>query len=432
MKRPVLILGSVPRITVPIARSLHAHGVPVEVASFSAVEAPPWSRAVSDFIRLPVPRPNSGEDHQSSSIETLTRLISNRGYDLLIPANDTALAFIADHEEALRGSLYLACPPARVVQKVLDKSLTLEAAREAGIRTPSSYRIANGAELEAQAAHLQFPLVAKPLDKSDESTFKVRYYESYESLHQALPAVNRGAGDQLGGQLLLQEFAAGEGVGVEVLMHHAEPVAIFQHRRLKEFPASGGVAAVAVSEEPEPLLVDQALALLRALEWDGVAMVEFRYDRARRQSSLLEVNGRYWGTLALAIHAGLDFPWYQWQIAHGERPDVPVRYSVGRRWRWSAGYLSRWHDLAKDCVANLLKPSVDIKESGLKQAGRAGFGLKEFVPSWADLSAADAVWDRNDPMPAVGELLRTLKDLAASDIKGITRKFSQVRSRPHS
>ena len=75
MKRPVLILGSVPRITVPIARSLHAHGVPVEVASFSAVEVPPWSRAVSDFIRLP----GSGEDHLPSIVEALTRLISKRG-----------------------------------------------------------------------------------------------------------------------------------------------------------------------------------------------------------------------------------------------------------------------------------------------------------------------------------------------------------------
>jgi predicted ATP-grasp superfamily ATP-dependent carboligase len=432
MKRPVLILGSVPRITVPIARSLHGHGVPVEVASFSAVEAPPWSRAVSDFIRLPGSGPGSGEEHRSSIVEALTRLISKRGYDLLIPANDTALAFVAQHEATLRSLLYLACPPARVVQRVLDKSLTLEAAREAGVRTPLSYRIANATELEVRAADLQFPLVAKPLDKGDESSFKVRYYETYESIHQALAAVNRTTDDQLGGKLLLQEFVQGEGVGVELLMHNAEPVAIFQHRRLKEFPASGGVAAVAVAEAPEPLLVDQALALLRALEWDGVAMVEFRYDRARRHSSLLEVNGRYWGTLALAIHAGLDFPWYQWQIAHGEKPDVPLRYSVGMRWRWSAGYLSRWHDLAKDSAANLFKPSAGIKESAVKPGGAKKLGMKEFVPSWADIDAADALWNGNDPMPAIGELLRTLKDLAASDVKGITRKFSPVPSRTHS
>jgi predicted ATP-grasp superfamily ATP-dependent carboligase len=109
-----------------------------------------------------------------------------------------------------------------------------------------------------------------------------------------------------------------------VLIHEGEPVAIFQHRRLKEVPASGGAAAVAIAEPPELTLVDQALALLRALEWEGVAMFEFRYDRAQRRGFLMEVNGRYWGTVALAIHSGMDFPWYEWQIAHGEKPLVPV------------------------------------------------------------------------------------------------------------
>src|SRR3984885_5393428 len=421
MKRPVLILGSVPRITIPIARSLHAHDVPVEVASFSAVEPPPWSRAVADFNRLPL---STEEDSSPALLESLTRLISKRGYDMLIPANDTALAFISLHDERLRESLYVACPPARVVQRVLNKSVTLEVARGAGIPTPSTYRISNSGELEALSSQLRFPVVAKPCDKSDEMDFKVRYFQTYESLRRALVA-----DDQLGGKLLLQEFAHGEGVGIEVLIHHGEPVAIFQHRRLKEFPASGGVAAVAIAEPLEPILVDQALALLRALEWDGVAMVEFRYDRARHQSSLLEVNGRYWGTLALPIQAGLDFPWYEWQLAHGEKPDVRLDYSRGARWSWSAGYLSRWHDLARDSLrtgfqhrAGLGESSLGesgIGEFGAKQFGVQEFGLRKLIPSFADLSARDALWDTADPMPAIGELLRTVKELAMSDVKGI-------------
>jgi predicted ATP-grasp superfamily ATP-dependent carboligase len=424
MKRPVLILGSVPRITIPIARSLHAHDVPVEVASFSAVEPPPWSRAVADFNRLPL----STEDDQSTALlESLTRLISKRGYDMLIPANDTALAFISQHDARLRESLYVACPPARVVERILNKSLTLEVAHGAGIPTPSTYRISNSGELEALSSQLRFPLVAKPCDKSDEMDFKVRYFQTYESLHQAL-----AADKELGGKLLLQEFAQGDGVGIEVLIHHGEAVAIFQHRRLKEFPASGGVAAVALAEPLEPILVDQALALLRALEWDGVAMVEFRYDRARHQSSLLEVNGRYWGTLALPIQAGLDFPWYEWQLAHGEKPDVSVNYSAGARWRWSAGYLSRWHDLARDSVRNQFQHRADIAEFGSKQSEVKEFGLRELIPSFADLSARDALWDTADPMPAIGELLRTVKDLAASDVKGIMRKLSPDRHRSRS
>jgi predicted ATP-grasp superfamily ATP-dependent carboligase len=409
MKRPVLILGSVPRITVPLARSLHAHGVRVEVASFSAVEGPPWSRAVSDFVRLPAPHDEG--DEQSNLLESITRLISQRRYDMLIPVNDPSLAFISQHDTALRELLYVACPRAEVVHRVLKKSLTLEIAGKSGIPTPSTYRVSNPAELEALSSQLRFPVVAKPYDKgakSDDVDFKVRYYQTYETLRHALTAYGH-----LGAKILLQEFAVGNGVGIEVLMHHGDPVAIFQHRRLKEFPASGGVAAVAVAEPLEAILVDQALALLRALEWEGVAMVEFRYDRARGQTSLMEVNGRYWGTLALPIQSGVDFPWYEWQIAHGEKPAVPLNYAAAH-WRWSAGYISRWHDLVRDSVRKMFHHPVRPEP----------FGWKELVPSLADLSMPDALWDIDDPMPAIGELLRTVKDLAVSDLKGIVRTFS--------
>lgn len=405
MKRPVLIVGSAPRITIPIARSLHRHGVCVEVASFSAIEPPPRSRAVFDFFRLPSP---DHQTHNQSSpfLKSLTRLISQRRYDMLIPANDPALALVSELDAPLRELLYVACPPPRVVQRVLNKSITLDIARSAGIRTPSTYRVSNAAELEALSSELRFPVVAKPCNKSDEMDFKVRYIPNYELLHKALETE-----DDFGSKLLLQEFAEGDGVGIEVLMHCGQAIAIFQHRRLKEVPASGGVAAVAIAESLEPMLVDQALALLRALEWEGVAMVEFRHDRARRQSFLLEVNGRYWGTLALAVGAGVDFPWYEWQIAHGEKPAAPLDYSVGARWRWSAGYIRRWHDLAKSLASKVLEHPA---------------GLKELVPSFGDLSARDAIWNIADPMPAVAELLRTTKDLAVSDIHGVMRALRSI------
>ena len=393
------MLGSVPRITIPIARSLHRHGVEVEVASFSNFESPPRSTAISAFHRLA--SPGDQTDGQPSTLTQLTRLISERQYDMLVPVNDPALAFISEHDAPLRELLYVACPPPEVVQKVLNKSLTVEFARLAGIHTPSTYCVSNVSELQGFADQLRFPLVAKPGEKSGEMPFKVRYFQTYESLHQAL------ADEQLEGRLLLQEFVEGDGVGIEVLMHRGEALAIFQHRRMKEVPASGGVAAVAIAESPEPMLIDQALKLLRALEWEGVAMVEFRYDRAQRRSALLEVNGRYWGTSALPIQAGMDFPWYEWQIAHGERPSVPPTYATGARWRWTAGYIDRWHGLAKASARNALKNAAL---------------LKELVPSRADLSSRDALWDSADPMPAIFELLRTVKSLVVSDTRAILRR----------
>jgi predicted ATP-grasp superfamily ATP-dependent carboligase len=408
MKRAVLIVGSEPRITIPIARSLHSHGVPVDVVALSASESTPRSRAVSQFLRLPMPD-HSDADQSPNFPEPLSRLISQRRYDVLIPTTDAALAFVSEHDAHLRELLHVACPPLHIVARILDKSLTLDFARNAGIHAPSTYRIANASELEALSGQLRFPMVAKPYHKSCETDFKVRYYSSYEQLHQAL-----SDDANLGSRILLQEFAQGDGVGVEILMHNSETVAIFQHRRLKEHPASGGAAAVAIAEAPEPFLVDQAIALLRAVEWEGIAMVEFRYDREHRKSSLMEVNGRYWGTLALPIHAGIDFPWYEWQIVHGEIPAVPMRYAVGTRWRWGAGYIRRWHGLARSSARKAFAhPPV----------------LKELIPSFSDLGARDALWDFADPVPAIADVLRTAKALIVSDIKGTANALRPARPR---
>src|SRR4029077_9073436 len=100
---------------------------------------------------------------------------------------------------------------------------------------------------------------------------------------------------------------------------------------------TGGVAVIAVSEDPDPELLRSSVALLNALEWEGAAMVEFRVERETGVSTLMEVNGRFWGSVSLPIMAGVDFPFYYWQVLHGEPPRVPDRYTVGMRWRWSPG-----------------------------------------------------------------------------------------------
>ena len=398
-KQPVLILGVEPRITIPIARSLHRYGVPVEAASLSSTEPQPGSRAIRNFTRLPEFSASSPE-----FIGALETLIAERHYDTLIPATDAALGAISHYDERLRRIVELACPAPEIVQRVLNKSLTLEIAKRAGIRIPGSFRATNLAELEALRDKLQFPVVAKPYHKSSETDFKVRYFKSFEDLHRAMES-----DDQLGSRILLQEYCPGDGVGVEMLIRNGEPIATFQHRRLKEVPHTGGAAVLAVAETPDPELVQQALTLLRAIEWEGVAMVEFRFHRPDRRLALMEVNGRYWGTLSLPIQAGIDFPLYHWQVMHGETPVVPSQYAVGMIWRWSAGYVRRWHGvLAGSAKKALRNPGV----------------LKDLLPSWSDVSpfTRDSLWKVSDPAPAALETLRSAFGLIGSDLSAIFRR----------
>src|SRR5690606_16205653 len=124
-----------------------------------------------------------------------------------------------------------------------------------------------------------------------------------------------------------QEYASGVGVGVECLYAHGRMVWCFMHERIHELPLTGGGSTYRRSLAPMAEAIAAAKRLLDALEWHGVAMVEFKRD-AHGRVCLMEINPRLWGSLALAIDAGVDFPLGMWKLARGERLDPQPRYRV--------------------------------------------------------------------------------------------------------
>lgn len=379
--RPVLILNAAWRVQLAVARSLYRHGIPVSVADVLGTGAPPMSRAIRNFIRLP-----SFNDTPDIFVEALAQLIEAEHYDMLIPCSDTGLAAVLEHYSRLRSLIHVGCPHPRAVSSVLNKTETLEVARACGILVPRSYSAPDLAAVCDLQSELRFPIIAKPLNRAAEHQHatKMWYFATLQDLKDAFLF-----DPEFGLRHLLQDYCEGTGVGVEVLLHRGEPVAMFQHRRVKELPVTGGGSVSAVSEPIDPALRDQAVALLRKLGWEGVAMVEFRRDGHR--AVLMEVNGRYWGTLPLAIGAGIDFPLYEWQIAHGESPSVPKTYQPGLRMRWLCGDMRR-------LASVFARPADSRFPLPAKPSELAGF-IGDFLrPS------RPAIWSWSDPLPALAEL----------------------------
>lgn len=75
-------------------------------------------------------------------------------------------------------------------------------------------------------------------------------------------------------------------------------------------------------------LVEYGLRLLTALDWVGVAMVEFKRNSFGGYR-LMEVNPRFWGALPLVIAAGVDYPTLLYRVALGERVKPLVSYARG-------------------------------------------------------------------------------------------------------
>ena len=108
-------------------------------------------------------------------------------------------------------------------------------------------------------------------------------------------------------RLVVQGHVPGEGVGIFALMVNGHPRARFTHRRIHEVPYTGGVSSFRESVR-FPDIEAHALSVLRRIGWNGVAMLEYRRDPATRDFRLVELNARFWGSLHLALAAGVDFP----------------------------------------------------------------------------------------------------------------------------
>lgn len=398
MMRPTLILGDEPRVVIPVARSLWRQGIPVILARTHDDSRPVYSRALRRSFLLP----GAGRTDRVT-LCCLCAIISKERVDFLIPSSDSALRFVADHYDALRVLTNLACPDPSAIRLVLDKARTMEAAAECGIRTPRTMHFASLAELLAARDSLRFPLIAKPATKEVAAAFKIRYYPDIFVLAEDYRTQPNFAKDYL-----LQEYVPGEGLGVEVLMLHGKAELLFAHRRLKEHPSAGGVSALAAAESLIPELVESSVRLLNHIRWNGVAMVEFRYERSSGAATLMEINGRFWGSIALSSVCGVDFPYAAWQVAHG----IPVKpvstYARGVKARWTAGLLMRLRELTIKRDDGVPRPSP-WRES---LAIFASFGPRTH----------DMLWSWRDPRPALEELASVIWRMIVQDGKRIIRK----------
>ena len=134
-------------------------------------------------------------------------------------------------------------------------------------------------------------------------------------------------------KFILQEFIPGEGYGFFAIFDRGEPKAIFMHHRLREYPITGGPSSFAESIYDERLK-ELGLKILSELNWNGVAMVEFKLDSRDNQFKLMEINPKFWGSLNLAIASGVDFPYLFCLLAKGEKFEPVFKYKQGVKFRW--------------------------------------------------------------------------------------------------
>lgn len=161
----------------------------------------------------------------------------------------------------------------------------------------------------------------------------------------------------------IQGYVEGQGVGVFILRWKGEIKANFMHRRLHEMPHTGGASSYRESWWNEEIYLD-ARKKLEAVDWEGVAMIEYRYDTQANKFYLMEMNLRFWGSLHLALYSGVDFPKMLAQCFFDDNQLQPVSFQKKIKCRntipFEIGYLV---SLLKDSNVPILKKVFALFES---------------------------------------------------------------------
>ena len=300
-RRHVLVTDSGRGSAVAFIRSLGRRGWEVTAADTRRWSAGSRSRYATH--RLVYPDPVTDAD---GAVEAILEAARRRQVDLVLPITDEIGLPLAAARDRFGSETRLALPEPEAMAVAHDKSRTLELAARVGVPVPRTVRIETADEAVAAAADLGWPVVIKPgasREQRDDGTV-----DAFTVSYAADEATLRGRVDALLGRtgVLLQRWRPGEGHGVELLMYGGRPLAAFQHRRIREVPVTGGASSLRESVALDPVLMDHATRLLAALDWTGLAMVEFRVTSTGPE--LMEINGRVWGSLPLAVRAGMDFP----------------------------------------------------------------------------------------------------------------------------
>lgn len=333
-----------------------------------------WSRCAHFAGRYapPLARPEQ-------FVEDILRLLDQTRAGFLLPGHDET-EILARHRASLPPGVILPVAPAETLALANDKDCVAALAERIGLPVPRRVAWTGLDDLRAQMQSADGDWVVKlrrgnsakgvyyPPAPPDAVDLCARLIEQYHLAPQRYPIV--------------QQRVGGDGWGVSCLYWEGKRLASFTHRRLREKTATGGTSTLRVSARC-PQMEEAAHALLDALEWHGLAMVEFKYDPLENRPWLMEINPRLWGSIHLAVASGVDFPaWLHLAATRGPAAVAPLV----RPYR--EGLVARWY------LGDLIAAAGELRRLRLLRA------LRLALPGGAD-TCDDWRWD--DPAAFFGQ-----------------------------
>lgn len=382
----ILVTEGENKSALALTRSLGKKGCRVLVAATHASSLASCSRYCFQGLSVPDPLQDG-----AAYMTAISEISARESIDIIFPMTEQSINLLNAARNSLPGNTILACSPESIMRAVSDKLDLFQLAESLQVPIPQTFYLTNTDDLPAILKQISlYPVVVKPAlsRRLVEQVFfsgGVMYAASWkelEHLYTTIPVLRYPS--------LIQEKIVGPGTGLFTLYDGNRHLALFSHKRLREKPPSGGVSVVSESVSLDEEMVDVADKLLSSVGWRGMAMVEFKRDQRDGKAKLMEINGRFWGSLQLAIACDVDFPSLYLDYLQGKYPPAPIRdYRLGHKMKWFFGTLDHLLIRLKNRDETLNLPS------GFPTKWQA---LMDFIKIWERNTSFD-VFSRDDTGP---------------------------------
>jgi D-aspartate ligase len=360
-----------------IIRSLGRHGVPLCVVDdeFSIGR---FSKYTTFTVRAPNLR------NEKETVDFLIEMghrMKLKGW-VLFPTRDEHVAAFSRHKQVLSQVFRVPTPDWEVTKWAWNKWKTYCLAQQLGIPIPRTWCPRTAQEIDQIDA--EFPLAIKPSVKEDffyATKAKAWRAENRDELKRMFETASGHVGSN---EVLVQEIIPGDGTrqfSSCMFMKNGIVLGSMEAQRWRQHPPEFGRAATFVESIDLPVVEELTLKFLRAINYYGLAEVEYKLDPRDGKYKLLDVNARTWGFHALGSPAGVDFSYLLYADQIGE----PVATCRGRS---GVGWIRMVTDLPTsigDIFAGRLTPKAYLG-SLMDFKIESVFSAEDIIPTLAELA----------------------------------------------
>lgn len=317
-------MGGEGGVALTVVQSLGRKGASVVIGSRERKPISSFSKYSTLHFQYPDPK-----KYPEKFLQCIVSKVKKERYDVLLALGGDGMLLISEHRDFFLPFVKIPLPDHEVLLKANNKAETLKIAMKHTIPCPKTYFVRDVEEVRKILEELTFPVILKPTESSGSKGLE--YVIKKENLIETFEKTSQNFGETI-----IQELIppGGETYGFEGLFNkNSEPKAIFVHKRVREYPITGGPSTLRVGVKNEEI-VELGTRLLKALRWYGIAMVEFKVDPRDNSPKLMEINPRFWGSLSLPIASGIDFPYLLCKIAMDGNIDKSPDYRPGIKSRW--------------------------------------------------------------------------------------------------